>query len=144
MVEDFVNIIKGRDKILKADKTVLKETLYIAVWIGIFSVAMQGVFLAMGKWNYTVLLGNILGAVLMVLNFFFMGLSVQKAVGTDEKEARKIMRLSHTIRTFALFVGAAIGIILPAFSTVDVIIPFVFPRIAVMLRPLWKNTEKGV
>ena len=64
----------------KADKTVIRETKYIACWIIILSVLMQGIFLIISKWNYTVLLGNFLSGAAMILNFFFMGLSVQKAV----------------------------------------------------------------
>ena len=64
----------------KIDETVLKETKYIAAWIFIFSVLMQAVFLVICEWNYTVLLGNILSAVFSVLNFFLMGLTVQKAL----------------------------------------------------------------
>ena len=46
----------------RIDQTVLTETGYIAVWEVIFSVLMQAVFLIAGIWDYTVLLGNLLGA----------------------------------------------------------------------------------
>lgn len=125
----------------KADKTILRETTYIAVLTAVFSILMQAVFIALDKWNYTVILGNVLGAVIMILNFFFMGISVQKAVAVDEKEAKKIMKLSQSLRTLLIFVAVVIGVVLPFFSTLATIIPLFFPRIAVALRPLWKENK---
>ncbi len=128
---------------VKANNTVIRETRYIATWIIIFSLVMQAVFLLVGQWNYTVLLGNIWGSAVMILNFFFMGLSVQKAVEADENEAKKIMKLSHSIRTLLLFVLIVIGVLMPFCSTLATIIPLIFPRIAVALRPLWKDKQQA-
>ena len=68
---------------MKVDKTVAKETEYIAFFSVVLSVLMQAVFLIIGKWNYTVLLGNIWGIIIAVGNFFVMGLFVQKAVNFE-------------------------------------------------------------
>ncbi len=45
---------------MKIDAIVRRETIYIAVWVGILSLLMEAVFLIIGKWDYTVLLGNLL------------------------------------------------------------------------------------
>ena len=126
---------------IKPNPTVVKETKYIAVWIGIFSVMMQAVFLLIGSWDFTVLLGNLWGSSVMILNFFLMGLSIQKAVGQEESDARKTMKNSQTLRTLFLFVWVLIGAVLPCFSTIATIIPLFFPRIAIALRPLMKEKE---
>ena len=128
----------------KADKTVIRETKYIACWIIILSVLMQGIFLIISKWNYTVLLGNILSGTVMILNFFFMGLSVQKAVETDEAEAKKVMRTSQTLRNFFVFAVVVLGVCAPCFSTITTIIPLFFTRIAVAFRPLFDRKAKEV
>lgn len=127
---------------MQPNPTVVKETKYIAVWIGIFSVMMQAVFLLIGSWDFTVLLGNLWGSSVMILNFFLMGLSIQKAVGQEESEAKKIIKTSQTLRTFFLFVMLVIGVVIPWFSTLAVIIPLIFPRIAVALRPFIKEKPK--
>jgi hypothetical protein len=44
----------------KIEPVVYKETLNIAIWTLILSAIMQAVFLVIGKWDYTVLLGNVL------------------------------------------------------------------------------------
>lgn len=120
----------------KIDPTVKKETIYIAVFELIFSMLMQAVFLIIGKWNYTVLLGNLLGAFAAVLNFFLMGLGVQKSVNLEQKEASDRIKLSQRLRLLMLVVFAAVGVCLKCFSSVAAIIPLLFPRISIALRPL--------
>ena len=123
---------------MKIDKTVIKETKYIASFVVIFSVLMQAVFLIIGKWDYTVLLGNLWGAAVAVGNFFVMGLFVQKAVTQDEKEARQTVRASQSLRMAGIFVLAAVGLIIfkQTPTRVAIVIPLIFPRIAIMIRPL--------
>ncbi|MBQ4526707.1 MAG: hypothetical protein II998_01410 [Clostridia bacterium] len=124
----------------KLDKAVKKETLYIAIWVIILSVLMQSVFLAIGKWDYTVLLGNLLSGSFVTLNFLLMGIGVQKALSkNDEKVARNTIKLSQTMRTFMLFIVAAIGAILDCFNIWAVVIPFVFPRIAFLISGFTKR-----
>ncbi len=120
----------------KIDSTVIKETYYIGVITFLLSVIMQSVFLVVSKWDYTVALGNLLGFVASVGNFFLMGLTVQSALGKDEKDAKSLMKLSQTARLFLMFTVALIGYLIPIFNTVSVIVPFLFPRIAVALRPI--------
>ena len=121
----------------KIDATVKKETTYILAITVILSVFMQSVFLIAGKWDYTVLLGNMLGIIAAVGNFFVMGINIQNALGREEKEAKNLIKLSQTLRMLALFVIAVIGYLVPVFNIVAVIIPYLFPRIAVSLRPLF-------
>ena len=97
---------------------------------------MQGVFIFTNSWDYTVITGNLLGGGTMVLNFFLMCLGVKKAVDKEEKEARKVLKNSHTLRTLMIFVLLIIGAALPVFSTLATIIPAFFPRIAIALHPL--------
>lgn len=121
----------------RIDRTVLNETGYIAASVLILSMLMQAIFLITGKWDITVLLGNLLGGGAAVANFFFMGLTVQNAVEKDEKEAANLMKLSQSGRLFAMFVIALVGHLAPCFNLLAVVIPFIFPRIAVMVRPLF-------
>ena len=127
---------------LKVDKTVLKETKYIAAVTVILSVLLQAVFLIILKWNYTVLLGNVLGAAAATGNFFLMGLTVQRAVRLDEKEAKTLMKSSQTLRNFGLFVIGMIGVLLSVFNTVTVLVPLFFPRFAILLKPFVDKSYK--
>lgn len=127
----------------KVDKTVLKETKYIAAFVVIFSALLQAVFLILQKWDYTVLLGNLLGASTAVGNFFLMGLTVQKAVTKDEMEAKKVIKTSQTLRNFGLFVIGMIGVLAPVFNTITVLVPYFFPRIAILLKPFVDKSYKN-
>ncbi|MBQ8740067.1 MAG: hypothetical protein IJY79_00775 [Clostridia bacterium] len=121
---------------MKIDKTVIKETKYIASFVIVFSVLMQAVFLIIGKWHYTVLLGNLWGAAVAVGNFFVMGLYVQKAVSQEEDDAKKTIKASQSMRFAALVLLTGIGVVIPFFNWITVVVPLVFPSIAIYLRPL--------
>ncbi len=121
----------------KTDPVVWKETRYIAIWMLIFSACMQAVFLIIGKWNYTVLLGNLLSAVAGVFNFFLMGRTVQNALGKEEKDAKATMKLSQTYRMLLLLAVAIVGALVPCFHLWATLIPLLFPTVAVYLRPLF-------
>lgn len=123
----------------KIDATVLKETKYIAVWVLILSALTQAVFLVIGKWDYTVLLGNILSGTVSVLNFFFMGLTIQRALKNDEKDAKGLMKVSQIYRNLFFLVSIIIGVVAPCFNIWTVFIPVFFPRIAIAFRPLFDN-----
>lgn len=126
------------NKLKSVDATVKKESLYIASVTGILSLLLQAVFLIARHWNYTVLLGNILGAVTAAGNFFLMGITVQKAVAKEKKPAADLMKFSQTARLLMQLVVAVLGFALPCFNGYAVIIPLFFPRIAIMIRPFIK------
>lgn len=127
---------------VKVDATVKKETAYIAYFSAALSVVMQIVFLAIHMWNYTVLLGNLLSYIVGVLNFLFMGLTVQKAVMMEPSDAKRLMKSSQSLRTAGIFLAAALGAALPVFNTVAVIVPLFFTRIAITFRPLIKDKKE--
>ena len=121
----------GNSDMSKINDAVKRETVYIAIWVIILSAVMQAVFLIIGKWDYTVLLGNLLSGLLSVFNFFFMGLTVQKAVEKEEKDAKSTIRMSQSFRTLFMFVVVLLGVLLPCFNICASIIPLLFPRIAI-------------
>ncbi len=126
----------------KINPTVKKETAFIALVTVILSAVLQAIFLVIGKWDITVLFGNILSGFTAVLNFFLMGLTVQKSVEKDEKQAKQTMRLSLTLRNAMILIVAVIGVSVPsAFNVFAVFIPLFFPRIAVFIRGLLLKKE---
>lgn len=125
----------------KIDPTIIKETIYVLVWVLGLSVIMQAVFLIIKRWDYTVLTGNVLTGFAVTLNFFLMGLGVQKSLSKDEKEAKKVIRLSQIYRYLILIVFLVIGVVFKCFNNWTVFIPVIFPRIAIATRPLFKNMK---
>lgn len=125
-------------EVKKAGAAVRRETLYIFVFSLILSALMEAVFLILGKWDLTVLSGNLLSLAVGTLNFYLMGRTVEAAVDKEEKAARDTMRLSQILRMLGVFVFAVLGVVLPYFNTVAVLLPLFFPRIAIALRPYIK------
>lgn len=119
----------------KIDPVVLKETAFIAAFTIILSGIMQAVFILFNAWGYQVVLGNLLGAFAAVLNFFLMAYTVQKSVELSEEDAKTKVRFSQTARLFMLAVIAILGGVLKCFDLLAVLIPYLFPRIAVFFRP---------
>lgn len=126
------------------DPTVKRETLYVATVVLLLSVLMQAVFLVIRQWDLTVLWGNLLSASASILNFLLLGITVQHAVEKDEKDAKTMVKASQSLRLVFLLVVAVIGAALPSvFDLWAVLIPLLFPRIAVMLHPLVHRKEGG-
>ena len=129
---------------VKIDKTVKKETIYITFFVVILSMLMEAVFLILHKWDYTVLLGNLLGAASTVLNFLLMGITVQKAVLLDEEGAKKKVKFSQSMRMFMLLAFAAVAGIFKCFNLIAFAVTLLFPRIAIFFRPYFdkKNNKQ--
>lgn len=125
------------------DQAVRKETGYIAFSAIILSALMESVFLIIGKWDYTVLLGNVLSVAAAVLNFFLMGITVQKVTQMEEKTAQNRIKASQAFRMLFLFIIAAIGAWVSCFHIAAVLIPLFFPRIAIGVQPLLQKNNKN-
>ena len=103
---------------------------------------MNAVFLVIKKWDLTVLWGNLLSFASGVLNFFLLGVTVQKALNFEEKKAKNAMKLSQSLRLLMTFVIAVVGVVLKCFNTVAVLVPLIFPRIAIAMRPLFDKKNR--
>ena len=78
--------------------------------------------------DYTVILGGIGGGVIAVLNFFLMGLAVQKvASATDEGTARMKLKASYSQRFMMMILWVIAAIVAPCFQFVAGIAPLLFP-----------------
>lgn len=131
----------------KLDPAVKQETTYIACWVTVFSVLMQAVYLIIGSWELRVLLANVIIGAAMVLNFFLLGITVQNAVGKEEKDARNTIRASQIYRKLGLtlvfviaYLALGIGTDIPLVIALS--LPIAFPRIAIAFRPLFDKHDK--
>ncbi len=122
---------------MKIDKTVKRETLVILFGMLILSALEQSVFLIIRKWDLTVLFANLLTGGTMVLNFFLMGLTVQKALEHTSEDAKKMMKASQSLRFLMLIVVLAVGAVLPrAFELFALLPPLLFNRITITVHKL--------
>ncbi len=130
---------------MKIDKTIKREVAYIGAFVLILSALLQAVFLIIGKWDYRVLCGNLLSGTFAVLNFFLLGVTVQKATTRTRDKAAELMKFSSTMRMLFLFAVALLGALLPScFNLIAVLVPLFFPRVAIMLRPMIRRGDAEV
>lgn len=90
--------------------------------------------------DYTVFLGGIGGGFLAVLNFFLMGLTVQKvASSTDEDSARAKMKASYSQRMLLQMLWVIVAIVAPCFHFVAGIVPLLFPGMGIKITGILKK-----
>lgn len=90
--------------------------------------------------DYTVILGGLGGGIIAVLNFFLMGLTVQKvAASTDEDFARSRMKASYSQRMMLQMLWVVVAIVAPCFHFVAGIVPLLFPSIGIKLMGIMKK-----
>ena len=90
--------------------------------------------------DYTVFLGGIAGGCVAVLNFFIMGLAVQKAAAAeDEGTARMKIKASYSQRFMMQVFWVIIAIIAPCFHFVAGIAPLLFPGTGIKIVGIFHN-----
>ena len=127
----------------KIDPTVLKETRLTACAVLLLSAVMNLVFAVGGWWDLTVLWGTLLGAFTAIADFFLMGLTVQKAVSQDQKSARNTVRISQQLRLLMKAAVLCVAFAVKCFHPAAAVLPLFFPRLHILLRPLWDKSLKG-
>ena len=89
-------------------KFVLRQTLLIAIGQIVGVGVMLGIFALLDRFDYTVVLGGLVGALVALLNFFFMAVSLSlaadRAVQQDAKGGKSLVKSSYAIRTIVMFV----------------------------------------
>lgn len=90
--------------------------------------------------DYTVFLGGIGGGAVAVLNFFLMGLAVQKAASaSDEGTARMKLKASYSQRFLMQILWVILVIVAPCFHFVAGIAPLLFPGTGIKIMGIFHN-----
>lgn len=118
---------------------VRKETKHVAVGTAICMVLMWVIFIIFHAvtpeqvpFDHTVILGGLGGSSIAVLNFFLMGLTVQKVVSLeDETQARNKMRASYSQRMLLQLLWGIAAIAAPCFQFAAGLLPLLFPNIVI-------------
>ena len=126
----------------KVQPAVKKETKNVAIYTVVGVVVMWVGFLILHliwpekiPFDYRVILGGIGGGAVAVLNFFLMGMAVQKAVSeTDEAGAKRRMQASYSQRNLMQMLWAVLAIVLPCFQFAAGILPLLIPGTAIKLK----------
>lgn len=117
------------------------ETKKVALSTAVCVVLMWVVFLVLHivnpegvPFDYTVILGGVGGGCVAVLNFFLLGLTVQKVTNAQEDDtAKKMMKSSYSNRFLLQVVWCVAVMIAPCFQLVAGILPLLFPSIGIKI-----------
>lgn len=129
---------------MKIDGTVKKETAYVAIAEAILIAVMLAVYLIISKFTLNVLFAALTSGAVAVLNFFVMGLTVQKAVTVDDdSDRRKLIRASQLVRLLAMGVVVIVCAVFPKFDIFALFIPLFFPRLFAQARGIYGAVKDG-
>lgn len=124
----------------KETKRVMVITLVGLILMWILFAALHFIMPDKVPLDYTVFLGGIAGGCVAVLNFFLMGLAVQKAAAADDEgTARMKIKASYSQRFMMQVFWVIIAIIAPCFHFVAGIAPLLFPGTGIKIVGIFHN-----
>lgn len=155
---------------LKVQSAVKKETLRIAAGTILLSALMLLIFVIVGYFDLTVLWGALLGTAVTILNFFLLGLSVQRASekmkdvhfpsyeeadaelkdGEEEPpvpespemtQAKRGMQLAYTGRMLLVVATGIVALAVEGVNPIAALVPFLFPRIIIFIYGIFHKEE---
>jgi len=129
---------------MDSKKIVWQETGIVAAGVLLCTALMVGIFALLGKFDISVLLGGIVGALLSVGNFFFMAvgtsLAADKAENQDVNAGKLLVRNSYIIRLLVLavllFACAKSGV----FNLFALVLPLIFVRPTLTIAEFFRKT----
>ena len=126
-------------------KIAIRETLYILIGVVVLTAIMFGVYALLGRFQWSVLWGGIVGAFLSVGNFFFMAmiatLAADKAQSQDVEGGLKLMKSSYPLRLLVLAGALVVCAISDYFDILALVLPLLFVRPIILVKEFF--TKKG-
>ncbi len=120
-----------------------KNILQVFIGSLVLGVVMDIVFFLIGRFDFTVVLGTLLGIACATLNFVFLAFTVSKSLSKG-KAAGGYMGISYLLRL--AFIGAVVvfAIKSPYTNYVATAIPLLFPRVIItLLQGVLKQYDKS-
>lgn len=124
----------------KETKRIIKITIVGLILMWILFAVLHFAMPDKVPLDYTVFLGGIGGGAVAVLNFFLMGLAVQKAASaSDEGTARMKLKASYSQRFLMQILWVILAIVAPCFHFVAGIAPLLFPGTGIKIMGIFHN-----
>lgn len=130
-----------------------REIKRISTGVLLGSVLMVAVFLLIGRFQWPVVWGALLGDAVAIGNFVFLGVSVQKAAAAEGLRARQIMQFTYSLRMLIVVAALGLSIAVKVFYWPAVLIPLLLPRVTILVlqitgaykpdKPQGSNEVKG-
>lgn len=141
----------------------LGELTFVAIGEIIVSAAVVGVYLLLDKFDHTVVTGVILGSAVMLFNFIFLSLAINRAVDSvmaergegemDEEQAaqfaenhrgemNKAIKLSQMMRMVSVIGVLVVAFLIKQFNVIATLVPVVAFQPLLMLSGLILSGRK--
>lgn len=124
-------------------KYVLTQTGIIAIGQAVGVGVMLGVFALLDKFDYTVVLGGLSGALVATLNFFFMAVSLtlaaDRATEQDVKGGKGLVKSSYAIRTIVMFAVLFVCAKSGHFHVVALVVPLLLVHPTLLVAEFFKK-----
>lgn len=133
----------------KVQAAVKKETGHVALYTGIGTVIMWIVIFILNKavtekvpFDATVFVGGIGGTIVAVLNFFLMGLTVQKVASEeDDSRAKNHLKLSYMRRSLLQIAWIVISLVAGFIYWPAGILPLIFPSAGIKIKGIFDQIK---
>lgn len=124
-------------------KIVFHETAIVLIGEAICCVIMFAIFALLGRFDLSVLLGGLIGAVLAVANFFFMAigasLAADRAEQQEVKSGQALIKGSYGLRLLVLFVILFACAKSGYFNVLALALPLLFVRPSITIAEFFRK-----
>ena len=124
-------------------KLVLTQTGVVVLGQVIGISAMIAIFAILGYFDYSVLLGALVGGLVATGNFFFMAiglsLAADKAQAQDAKGGKSMVKTSYLVRTLVMFVILFACAKSGYFNVIALAVPLLFVRPALTVAEFFRK-----
>ncbi len=135
---------------MKLQPAVKKETKRVGIFTAAGVVVMWAAFAALHQaypeavpFDYRIFLSGIVGGAVAVLNFFLMGITIQKVASENmEDVARMRLKSSYTQRMLLQILWVIAAVAAPCFQFAAGIAPLLFPSLGIKLMAFFPEKEK--
>lgn len=128
---------------MKPHNMILRQIVSVLIGVTLGTAAAVGIFVLLGYYDRTVLLGSIAGALLAIANFFLMALgthaAANKAEQQDVKGGQALIHMSYIGRMIGLFVILILCAKSGYCHPLALVIPLVFVRPALTVAEILKR-----
>lgn len=145
---------------MKEKNPVLRETLAVTVGEAIVCLAVVAVYALLRRFSYTVITGAALGAAVVILNFFLLALSTNRAFNevlaergdrelteeeaaafTEKYKARVQFAVvkSQLLRTGMMLAALVLAFVLPCFEGIATLVPLLMFRPILMIEEFFRK-----
>ena len=133
---------------MESKNYVLKQTAVLALGQAVCVAAMVGIFALLGCFDYTVVLGGLMGGIVATLNFLFMAIGISlaadKATEQNVKGGKSLVTGSYMLRLIIMFVVLFACAKSGHFHVIALVAPLVFVRPILTVAEFFKKKGSDV